>query len=212
MKILAIETSGKTFSLALHKDGISVASFYYDYGYIHSEIIIPLVERLLKDTDNTLKDIDKFAVSSGPGSFTGIRVGMTMIKIFAQMLNKPVVAIDTLSILENSYIRIKGIKMIAAIDALRNEIYIKSTNGNIINEGIDKFIEDFKKYKNKVLIIGNAAMSYREKFYKGLGAYSVSLPYIAHMPKAQILASMAYNSSNDTDYMKICPLYIRRIY
>ncbi|MDR3274843.1 MAG: tRNA (adenosine(37)-N6)-threonylcarbamoyltransferase complex dimerization subunit type 1 TsaB [Endomicrobium sp.] len=211
MKILAVETSGKTFSLALNENGISIASFYYDYGHIHSEMIVPAVERLLKDTGNAFQDIDKFAVSTGPGSFTGIRVGMTAIKIFAQALNKPVAAVDTLSILENSCIGIKGIKIVAAIDALRGEVYVKSAGRNdIIIKNIDELIKDLKRYKNKVLIIGSAALSYKEKFYKELGAYSVSLPYIVHMPKAQVLAVMAYSSANSTDYTKIKPLYIRR--
>ncbi|MDR2676854.1 MAG: tRNA (adenosine(37)-N6)-threonylcarbamoyltransferase complex dimerization subunit type 1 TsaB [Endomicrobium sp.] len=211
MKILAIETSGKTFSLSLNENDVSIASFYYNCGYMHSEVIFSLVEKLLNDTGNTFNDIDKFAVSTGPGSFTGIRIGMTAVKIFAQVLNKPVVAIDTLSILENSCIKIKGIKIIAAIDALRNEVYIRSASGIIVNIDVDKFINDFKKYKNKILIIGNAAISHKEKFHRKLGKYSISLPYIAHMPQAHTLASMAYQISSyyNMSYTKIKPLYVR---
>jgi tRNA threonylcarbamoyladenosine biosynthesis protein TsaB len=209
MKILAVETSGRTFSAALNEDGRHVASFYYDCGRIHSEMIIPTVERLLRDTGNVFQDIDKFAVSTGPGSFTGIRVGMTAIKTFAQILNKPVIAIDTLSILEKSFVGIKGIKTVSAIDALRCEVYVKDGE-KIVIKNIDLFIKDLKKYKNKVLIIGDAAISYKEKLSKGLGKYSVSLPYILHMPKAQILTEMAYYSTKSTDYTKIKPLYIRR--
>ena len=209
MKILAVETSGKTFSVALNEDGRSAASFYYDCGYIHSEMIVPSIERLLKDTGNTFQNIDKFAVSTGPGSFTGIRVGMTAVKTFAQILNKPVAAVDSLSILEKSFVEIKGVKTISAIDALRREVYIKDGE-KIIIKNIDLFVKDLKKYKNKILVIGNAAISYREKLCKGLGKYSVSLPYIMHMPKAQVLAAMAYRSLESTDYTKIKPLYIRR--
>ncbi len=208
MKILAVETSGRTFSAALNDDGKHAASLYYDCGRIHSEIIIPSVEKLLRDTGNDFHDIDKFAVSTGPGSFTGIRVGMTAIKMFAQILNKPVAAVDTLSILEKSFVKIKGIKTVPAIDALRCEVYVKD-RGKIIIKNIDLFIKDLKKYKNKVLVIGDAAISYKEKLSKGLGRYSVSLPYIMHMPKAQMLAAMAYHSAKSMDYTKIKPLYIR---
>ncbi len=165
MKILAIETSGRTFSAALNEDGRHTASFYYDCGRIHSEMIIPSMERLLRDTGNVFQDIDKFAVSTGPGSFTGIRIGMTAIKTFAQILNKPVAAIDTLSILEKSFIEIKGIKTVPAIDALRCDVYVKD-GGKIIIKNIDLFIKDLKKYKNKVLVIGDAAISYKEKTFK----------------------------------------------
>ncbi|MDR3256878.1 MAG: tRNA (adenosine(37)-N6)-threonylcarbamoyltransferase complex dimerization subunit type 1 TsaB [Endomicrobium sp.] len=212
MKILAVETSGKTFSAALNENGKTIASFYYDYGHIHSEMIVPAVERLLKDTGNTFNTIDKFAVSTGPGSFTGIRVGITAIKTFAQVLNKPVAAIDTLSILEKSLIEIKGVKIIPAIDALRDEVYVKNNSSKIgiTIKNINDFTKDLRKHKNKVLIIGNAAISYKEKLSKGLGTYSVSLPYTMNMPKAQILAEMAYYSIKSTDYKKIEPLYIRR--
>ncbi|MDR2251721.1 MAG: tRNA (adenosine(37)-N6)-threonylcarbamoyltransferase complex dimerization subunit type 1 TsaB [Endomicrobium sp.] len=208
MKILAVETSGKAFSAALNENSVTIASYYYEYGHIHSEIIIPIVERLLKDTNISIESIDKFAVSAGPGSFTGIRVGMTAIKTFAQILNKPTTAVDSLTILENSVIEIKGVKIVAAIDALRNEVYVKQKN-EVIIKNIDLFIKDSKKYKNKILVIGNASEIYREKFVKSFGEYSVSLPHIMNMPKAEVLASLACNLPNST-YTDIKPLYIRR--
>ncbi|GHT66334.1 tRNA (adenosine(37)-N6)-threonylcarbamoyltransferase complex dimerization subunit type 1 TsaB [Endomicrobiia bacterium] len=209
MKILAIETSGRTFSIALNENEKTIASFYYDNGHVHSEMIVPTVERLLKETGNSFETIDKFAVSTGPGSFTGIRVGMTAVKVFAQLLHKPVTAINTLSILEKSFIQIKGIKIVAAIDAFRNEVYVKD-NKKIIIKSIDSFVRDFKKYKNKILVIGNAVITYKEQLVEELGNFSVSLPYSMHMPKAQDLATLAYNSAKSTDYSKIEPLYIRR--
>ncbi|MDR2395600.1 MAG: tRNA (adenosine(37)-N6)-threonylcarbamoyltransferase complex dimerization subunit type 1 TsaB [Endomicrobium sp.] len=209
MKILSIETSGKTFSTALNENDKTIASSYYEYGHIHSEIIITAIERLLKDTNNSFENIDKFALSVGPGSFTGIRVAMTAIKTFAQVLNKQVVAIDTLSILEASLPKIKGIKVISTIDALRNEVYIKKGK-KIIIKNIDSFIRSLKTYKNKVIIIGNAAIVYKEELSKGLGSLSVSLPEIMHMPKASVLANLAYKSKNNLSYNKVQPLYIRK--
>lgn len=210
MKILSVETSGKTFSIAINEDGKTIVEFYYDYGHIHSEMLIPSIEKALKDTDNEYKDIDKFAVSIGPGSFTGIRVGMTAIKILAQSLNKPIIAVDSLTVLENALAKIKGIKIIPAIDALRNEIYIKSGK-KIIIKNIDDFIKANKKYKNKIIIIGNAAQVYKEKLSKDLGRMSISLPDIMHMPKASVLASLA-NKLKDSDrkFNEVKPLYIRR--
>ncbi|MDR1122792.1 MAG: tRNA (adenosine(37)-N6)-threonylcarbamoyltransferase complex dimerization subunit type 1 TsaB [Endomicrobium sp.] len=208
MKILAVETSGNTFSVALNENNITIASCYYEHRHIHSEIIIPSVERLLKNTNISIESIDKFAVSVGPGSFTGIRVGMTAIKTFAQILNKPIAAIDSLMILKNSIIEQKGVKIVAAIDALRSEVYIKQKN-QIIIKNIDLFIKNLKMCKNKILIVGNASEIYREKFIKSLGKYSVSLPHIMNVPKAEVLASLAY-SLPALNYTDIKPLYIRR--
>jgi tRNA threonylcarbamoyladenosine biosynthesis protein TsaB len=208
MKILAVETSGKAFSAALNENTTTIASCYYEYGYIHSEMITPSIERLLRDTNNSIKDIDKFAVSAGPGSFTGIRVGMTAIKTFAQILDKPAIAIDSLTILENSVTKTKGTKIIGAIDALRNEVYVKHKNKIIIKD-VDQFIKDLKKYKTKVIIIGNATEIYREKFIKNFSKYSILLPHTMNMPKAEVLAYLAYNTPNSS-YSDIKPLYIRR--
>ncbi|MDR2616576.1 MAG: tRNA (adenosine(37)-N6)-threonylcarbamoyltransferase complex dimerization subunit type 1 TsaB [Endomicrobium sp.] len=209
MKILSIETSGKTFSIALNENSKTIASFYYEYGHIHSEIIITAVERVLEDTNNSFKSIDKFALSVGPGSFTGIRVAMTAIKTFAQILNKPIVAIDTLSILEASLPKIKGIKVIASIDALRNDVYIKQGK-KIIIKNIDLFTKSLKKYNNKIIVIGSTSIVYKEKLLKELGSLSVSLPETMHMPKASVLATLAYKSTNNLSYTKVKPLYIRK--
>ncbi|MDR1418706.1 MAG: tRNA (adenosine(37)-N6)-threonylcarbamoyltransferase complex dimerization subunit type 1 TsaB [Endomicrobium sp.] len=209
MKILSIESSGKTFSAALNENNKAIASVYYEFGHIHSEIIITAVERLLKDTNNFFENIDKFALSQGPGSFTGIRVAMTAIKTFSQILNKPIVVIDTLSILEASLFKIKGIKIITAIDALRNEVYTKQGN-KIVIKNIDLFIKNLKKYNNKVIVIGSAAIIYKEKLLKELGRLSVSLPEIMHMPKASVLATLAYKATTNLSYSQVKPLYIRR--
>jgi tRNA threonylcarbamoyl adenosine modification protein YeaZ len=163
---------------------------------------------LLKDTNISIDSLDKFAVSIGPGSFTGIRVGMTAIKTFAQILNKPVTGVDSLTILENSVIEVNAIKIVAAIDALRNEDYVKHKN-EVIIENVDLFIKNLEKYKNKILIIGNASEIYKEKFVKSLGKHSVCLPHIMNMPKAEVLACLACNMPN-SNYANITPLYIRR--
>jgi tRNA threonylcarbamoyladenosine biosynthesis protein TsaB len=212
MKILAIETSGETFSIALNEDGKTVASLYYNCGHIHSEVIIPAIEKLIKDTKNTLYAIDKFAVSTGPGSFTGVRIGMTVAKTFAQALDKPIAAIDTLTILEKSFVVEKGIKIIPAIDALRNEVYVKDNlnKTGIGIKNINDFIEELQKYKNKILIIGNVAIIYKEKLFKNLGVNNLLLPHIIHTPKAGTLAEIAYYSMESTHYTKVTPLYIRR--
>ncbi|MDR2426444.1 MAG: tRNA (adenosine(37)-N6)-threonylcarbamoyltransferase complex dimerization subunit type 1 TsaB [Endomicrobium sp.] len=207
MKILALETSGKSLSTALNENGKTVAEFFYDHGHIHSEMLIPSIERILEDTGNTYKDIDKFAVSAGPGSFTGIRVAMTAVKTLAQSLNKPAAVVDTLTVLKNA-LNIKGIKIVPAIDALRNEVYIK-IGKKVIIKSIDSFADSLKAYKNRVLIVGSAAISYRNKLAKTLGNYSVSLPETFHLPKASVLAVSA-QFEKDFPFDKVEPLYIRR--
>ena len=207
MKILAMETSGETLSVAISADLKIVTEYFYNAGKIHSDVIIGLINKILKDVSWKLEEIDKFAVSCGPGSFTGIRVAMTVVKTLAQTLNKPVVCIDTLSILENQ-LKLKDIKVVAAIDALRNEVYIKQKN-EIVILSVEKFINKYKKYKNKIFVIGNASQIYSKLFIKELGKQSVSLMQTLNYPKASTLCFLAHNVVG-TDFKNIEPLYVRK--
>lgn len=207
MKILAIDTSGETLSVAISNDLKIVAEYFYNAGKIHSDVIIPLVNKILKDVNWELKDIDKFALSCGPGSFTGIRVAMAVIKTLAQTLNKPVVCIDSLSVLENQ-LKLKDVKVVAAIDALRDEVYVKQKN-EVIILSVEKFVKNLKKYKNKIFVIGNASTVYSKIFVKELGKQSVSLPQKLNYPQASTLCLMAHNIDG-VDFKKIEPLYVRK--
>jgi tRNA threonylcarbamoyladenosine biosynthesis protein TsaB len=209
MKILAVETSGKTFSVALNCDGKTVASFIYDCGHIHSDMIVPSIERILKDTGNAYENIDKFAVCAGPGSFTGIRVGMTAVKTLAQALGKPIATSDSLTVLEKSLPSVKDLKFVSAIDALRNEVYVKNKKGEVFVGSVENFIEENKKYKNKIVVVGSAACVYAGRLAEGLGKTSVMFPESFNVPKASVLAFMA-QSMPGKDYRDIEPLYVRR--
>jgi tRNA threonylcarbamoyl adenosine modification protein YeaZ len=208
MKILSLETSGKTFSVAVSDNGTVRAEMFFNNGNMHSETLLPAVKKLLKDLNFEITDIDKFAACSGPGSFTGIRIALTAAKSFAQSLNKPVVVIDALTLLAARLPEIKGIKIVSAIDALRDEVYVQSAKGIVI-ESVDKFIKKLSKHKNKILILGNAAIKHKQLFEKNLGKFSVSLNEDFHYPHASVLAVLA-NGKEGVAFSKVEPLYIRR--
>ena len=207
MKILAIESSGSSLSIAISENSNIVTEYFYNAGKIHSDVLVPLTEKIVKDAKWNLKDIDKFAVSCGPGSFTGIRVAMSVIKTLAQTLNKPVVSVDTLEILKNQ-LNIKEIKIVPAIDALRNEVYVKEKD-KIVILPIETFVKKLKKHKNKITVIGNAAMIYNKTLSKELGKTSVSLQPNLHFPKASTLALMAENIDG-TSFKNVEPIYGRK--
>lgn len=207
MKILSIESSGLSLSAAISENSNIVAEYFYNAGKIHSEILIPLIEKILKDVNWNVKDIDKFAVSCGPGSFTGIRIAMTAAKTLAQVLNKPVVSVDSLSILENQ-IKIKNLKIVPAIDALRDEVFVKQNN-SIATLPVKDFIKKYKKYKNNIYIVGSAALVYKKTLSKELGISAVSLPQNLNFPKASALALISENIDG-VSYKEIEPLYVRK--
>ena len=207
MKILAIESSGSSLSIAISENSNVLTEYFYNAGKIHSDVLVPLTEKIIKDAKWELKDIDKFAVSCGPGSFTGIRVAMSVIKTLAQTLNRPVVSVDTLEILKNQ-LNIKNVKIVPAIDALRNEVYVKDGK-NIVIVPIEKFVKKLKKYKNETIIIGNAVFAYSKLLSKELGKNSVSLQSNLHFPKASTLALMAENIEG-TSFKNVEPIYGRK--
>lgn len=207
MKILAIETSGLSLSVAVGENGKVVLEYFFNAGMIHSETLIPTIEKILNEVNWHIKDIDKFAVSCGPGSFTGIRVGMTTVKTLAQSLHKPVVCVDCLTILEES-IKLPKIKIVSAIDALRNEVFIKQNNSVVIMS-VEKFIEKNKKHKNNIIVIGNVVTSHKKILSKNLGNLAVSLPDKFHFPMASTLVLMAENIKGSS-FKEVEPLYVRK--
>ncbi len=109
MKILAVDTSTMMSSISILENDIIIADSSINQKETHSEMLIPLIKRMLDDLKIKASDIDLFAIAKGPGSFTGLRIGMTSLKAMAQALDKPIIGISTLkgmaySILNDNYV------------------------------------------------------------------------------------------------------------
>lgn len=122
MKILALETSAKAVSAAVTEDGKVLCSGYQDTGLTHSRTLMPIVEHILKNTGLTMDDIDAVAVAAGPGSFTGIRIGVAAAKGLAFAADKPAAGVSTLAAMARGVSLADGL-IICAMDARRNQIY-----------------------------------------------------------------------------------------
>ena len=99
MKILAVETSSKVCSVALAEDDKLIKEEILEDENTHSVKLMPLIDKLLSETNNKLEDVDLFAVDKGPGSFTGIRIGIATIKAFMDVTNKKGIGITSLETL-----------------------------------------------------------------------------------------------------------------
>lgn len=122
MKILALETSAKAVSAAVTEDGRVLCSGYQDTGLTHSRTLMPIVEGILKNTGLTMADIDAVAAAVGPGSFTGIRIGVAAAKGLAFAADKPVVGVSTLSAMARNAAFAGGL-VVCAMDARRSQVY-----------------------------------------------------------------------------------------
>lgn len=122
MKILALETSAKAVSAAVSEDGKILCSGYQDTGLTHSRTLMPIVEHILKNTGLAVADMDAIAVAAGPGSFTGIRIGVAAAKGLAFAADKPAVGVSTLAAMARNVAFCDGL-VICAMDARRQQVY-----------------------------------------------------------------------------------------
>ena len=122
MKILALETSAKAVSAAVSEDGKILCSGYQDTGLTHSRTLMPIVEHILKNTGLTAADMDAIAVAAGPGSFTGIRIGVSAAKGLAFAADKPAVGVSTLAAMARNVAFCDGL-VVCAMDARRQQVY-----------------------------------------------------------------------------------------
>ena len=120
MKILSIDTTTKILTLGVYNDGLE-AEYNLEVGRLLSHVLDKSVERVVDASGVTLQEIDYFALGLGPGSFTGMRVGISFVKGLSWVNNKPIIGISTLDILAQN-IKENCKPIISAIDAKRNLI------------------------------------------------------------------------------------------
>lgn len=138
MKILALDTTAKTASVALVEVKKDVPELIAEYSMKtsgHSTTLLPMIESILKNTGNTAADVDLYAVSTGPGSFTGIRIGVSTVKGLAFVHDTPCVGVSSLDALAMGFGAVRGI-IVPAIDARRSTaysaIYTSDGKGNVV--------------------------------------------------------------------------------
>ena len=122
MLTLAFESSAKAASVALCEDGRLISQVIQCSGLTHSRTLLPMAEDLLKNAGTEMKQIDCFAVAQGPGSFTGIRIGIATVKGLAWAADKPCIGVSTLAAMAWNGVGAGGL-ICAVMDARRSEVY-----------------------------------------------------------------------------------------
>lgn len=142
MNILALETSAKAASCAVLKDGAPVASAWQQTGLTHSRTLMPMVEGMLRNSELTIQDMDAIAVAVGPGSFTGLRIGIAAVKGLSWAADKPCIAVSTLEAMATPLSHMEGL-IICAMDARRQQVYnalFEAHNGQLRRLSPDRAI------------------------------------------------------------------------
>ncbi|MCR5825466.1 MAG: tRNA (adenosine(37)-N6)-threonylcarbamoyltransferase complex dimerization subunit type 1 TsaB [Oscillospiraceae bacterium] len=123
MRILALETSAKSVSCAVTEDGALLARSFQCTRLTHSRTLLPMVDAMLRNAELTTESIDLYAVAAGPGSFTGLRIGVSALKGMAWAADKPCVGVSTLRAMAQNLAHLDGALLVCAMDARRGQVY-----------------------------------------------------------------------------------------
>ena len=170
MKILSVDSSSVTASVAITENGKILSEKFINNGLTHSQTLMPMVESAINDSGVSVNDIDLFAITNGPGSFTGVRIGIASVKGMADALNKKCIAISTLEAIAQP-LKNQDVIACAVMDARCNQVYTALfNNGNRLCEDkailIDELGDELKQYDKKIVFIGDGSVLCYDKLHE----------------------------------------------
>jgi tRNA threonylcarbamoyl adenosine modification protein YeaZ len=235
MKILAIDTSSKICAVAILENEKVIDEIILDNGKTHSENLMPILKDCLERNNLELKDMNLIAVSVGPGSFTGIRIGIASIKPMAEVWNLPVASVTSLETLaqnakdslENNLntekninlSKVDDITILSLIDAKNNQVYAGFFDSDCnlkedeIAEDILEVLEKAKKYKN-IVCVGDGAILHREKIEEYLVKENLTVIFENNNSQSASntgkIGFKKFNENNLKNADTILPIYLRK--
>lgn len=218
MNVLAVDTATPVCSVALIRGPQILAEFSLGTGKTHATHIMGMISSILERCEMTLDQIEGFAVGQGPGSFTGLRIGVSTIKGLAAGSGKPLVGISTLEALAWQGRR-EGYTICPMIDARRGEIY--TARFTVGADGLvpcfpesvmppEKALDDVA---SPCIIIGSGAVLYRDDFRRLPGKNVESAPSGQHSVRASTIARLSLDRFQDLpadSVSRVAPKYIRK--
>lgn len=219
MRVLAVDTSSNTATIAVMEDELLLGEYTINQKKTHSQKIMVMISCLLNDLGLEVQDIDVFAASTGPGSFTGLRIGVETVKALAHTVNKPVVSVGTLEALAYSMPYAEHI-IVPVLDARRNNVF---TASYIWDEGLKEIgvpegitIEECVSACSNfidTIFVGDGAMVHRDYIKEQLGENAL-FPHGAVLnPRASSVAALAIEKAKRGEtqtYIEMKPFYIKK--
>ena len=166
MKILALESSATACSAALCEDEVLIAQAWQNSGLTHSRTLLPMVEDMLKSCGATLDEVEVVAVAAGPGSFTGLRIGVATAKGLAWPGDRPCAPCSTLESMAWPLAHLEDTVIVCAMDARRKQVYnalFLAKDGKLERLcpdraiGLEELGEELKKIEKKKIVVGDGA-------------------------------------------------------
>lgn len=216
MKILSIDTSSFPASAAIIDDAVILGEYVIRNQRKHSQNIMVMVERLFDDLNMNISEMDAFAVTVGPGSFTGLRIGISTVRAFAQAMQKPAIAVNTLEALAYNFACTENTIIIPMLDARRDEVFTAaySFNNGAMEEIMAPSVMTIDEIKGlfsdgNVIYTGDGAIKNRE----ALSEHGIIAPANLCEVRAASVATLALKKAENGDvcgYGEVKPLYLRK--
>ena len=220
MKILSLDSSATCASVAIF-DTVSnkiIGDFFINTKLTHSQTLVPMLDALLKSTKTELSDIDYFAVNTGPGSFTGIRIGVSVAKGMAMALDKKCVSISTLESMAYNFIDEDDVVVCACMDARRNQVYnaLFSVKDGVVTRlcedraiSVVDLLEELKSIDKSIVLVGDGAhLCYNSELENNIVLAHDSKRY--QHASSVALCAQTYIENNDVlSASSLMPTYLR---
>ena len=219
MKLLAVDTTAKAASVCLASEDGIIGEFYVNTALTHSQTLMPMLEQLLSSTRIKISDLDAIAVNAGPGSFTGVRIGVAAVKGLAFADNLPCIPVSTLESMAYNCLGDDCI-VCAAMDARCSQVY--NALFRVKGETVERLCDDralaltdlkadLHKYCEKIILVGDGAALCAEYLSDSLG--NVRLASVNHrIQTASSVALAARESLRNGETVsaeQLMPVYLR---
>ena len=220
MLVFGIDTCCMAATAALMSETVMLAQTVISHKKTHSQMMMPQIESMFSLSEISPSDVDVFAVAVGPGSFTGVRIGVATAKAMAQAQNKPCVAVSTLEALAHTSSSFRGI-LCPILDARRNQVYnaLFDCDGKTMTRKcndraltLSELLDELGALDNNIIFMGDGTLAYREEIEKALGSRACFAPIANNLNLAGSVAELGMKMFRDgifTSYKDLIPQYVR---
>ena len=232
MRVLAIDSSGLTATVAIVEDDQTIAEYTTNYKKTHSQTLLPMIDEMVRMVDADLKEIDAIAVAGGPGSFTGLRIGSATAKGLGLALDKPLIHVPTVDAMAYSLYGCEDI-ICPIMDARRKQVYTglysfshkKNGDGGLYDEPVfqvlrmqmavpvEELIRHLNVYRRRVVFLGDGVPVYKEMLAEGLKVPYSFAPSFMNRQRAAAVGALGiryYEAGRYEAAAEFKPEYLRK--
>ncbi len=217
MIILCLDTSGPVAGVALMENGVIRYEATAVNQFTHSRSILPMVEEAYLHTGLTAEATDFFAVTAGPGSFTGVRIGVSTVKGLAHAVNKPCIAVDALEAMAAGAMLFDDGILCPIQDARAGQVYGAAFRSGTLERLLpdeplilEEYLNKASQFGKNMLFVGDGMPVHREKIQKILGDRALfAPPHLAFIRPAAAAYLASLKTGDAVYYQELKPLYLR---